>query len=226
MPKAESVYQFKIVLRDVSPMVWRRILVRSDTTIAELHHIIQVVMDWDNDFLHRFHIHGKDYGVADVGGISFADNPHEVRLERFRLRPDEHFLYEYNFFDSWTFDVRLEQVLPLEPKQSYPRCTGGQRAAPPEDCGGPLAYAEHPPDFWPQSAVDDLHTVSEMMKRLLDVYEDERSDSPAKPLRVCDVVDTEVLAEALERLKERDRLERGTLDRRGINAALHAQSLM
>ena len=220
MPEEESAYQLKIVLRGVSPMIWRRVLVRSDTTIAELHHIIQTVMGWDDWHLHRFHIHGKDYGIAYIGGISFADDPHEVRLERFRLRPGERFLYEYNFFDFWEFDLRLEQILPLEPKRQYPTCIGGRHAAPPEDCGGPPAYAEHPPDFWPQEAVNDLHTVSEMMKRLLDVHEDERLDPPAEPLRVRDVIDTEALSDALERLKERDRLERGTLDRHSINAAL------
>lgn len=213
------MYQLKIVLRDVSPMVWRRVLVRSDTSIAELHHIIQTVMGWDNLYLHRFHIHGKDYGIAYVGGISFADNPHEVRLERFRLRPGERFLYEYNFFDFWAFEVRLEQVLPLKQKWQCPTCSGGRRAAPAEDCGGPLAYAEHPPNFWPQRAVADLHTVSEMMRRLLAVHEDERLDPTAEPLRVCDVIDTESLSKALERLKARDRLERGTLDRRSINTA-------
>lgn len=114
MPEAKSVYQLKMVLRDVSPMVWRRVLVRSDTTIASLHHIIQTVMGWDNLYLHRFHIHGKDYGIAYVGGISFADNPHEVRLERFRLRPGERFLYEYNFFDFWAFEVRLEQLKAID----------------------------------------------------------------------------------------------------------------
>ena len=32
------VYQFKVVLRDVSPMVWRRLLLRSDQSIADLHY--------------------------------------------------------------------------------------------------------------------------------------------------------------------------------------------
>jgi hypothetical protein len=39
-----SVYQFKIVLRGVSPMVWRRLLLRSDHNIADLHYAIQISM--------------------------------------------------------------------------------------------------------------------------------------------------------------------------------------
>ena len=67
-PMAESgevcVYQFKVVLRGVSPMIWRRILLRSDQTVADLHYTIQIAMGWSDSHLNRFHIHGKDYGVA------------------------------------------------------------------------------------------------------------------------------------------------------------------
>jgi len=35
--KPPEVYQFRIVLCGISPMIWRRVLVGSDITIAELH---------------------------------------------------------------------------------------------------------------------------------------------------------------------------------------------
>jgi hypothetical protein len=63
-----------------------------------------------------------------------------VRLADFQFRPDEWFLYEYDFGDGWQHVVRVERRLPLEPRRTYPVCVGGQRAAPPEDCGGPGAF--------------------------------------------------------------------------------------
>jgi hypothetical protein len=60
-------YQLKIHLLGISPQISRRGLVRVDTTLAELHHIFQVVMGWENWHLHRFHLWGKDYGLSYAG---------------------------------------------------------------------------------------------------------------------------------------------------------------
>jgi Plasmid pRiA4b ORF-3-like protein len=57
-----------------------------------------------------------------------------------RFRRNERFAYEYDFHDLWRHEIRLEQILPFEPVLPYPRCTGGARATPPEDCGGPQAF--------------------------------------------------------------------------------------
>lgn len=45
-------------------MIWRRLQVPGNTSLAQLHHIIQISYGWDDDYLHRFHIYGKDYGIA------------------------------------------------------------------------------------------------------------------------------------------------------------------
>jgi len=79
-PAAPVVYQLKVVRRGVSPMIWRRLLVRSDSTIADLHTTLQLVMGWSDKHLHRFVLHGKDYGSSQIGGIGFSDDPHQVQL--------------------------------------------------------------------------------------------------------------------------------------------------
>jgi hypothetical protein len=74
--------------------------------------------------------------------MSFADNPEQVPLAALGFRTRERFLYEYDFGDAWLHEVRIEKRLPLDPKRTYPVCTDGKHAAPPEDCGGALAYMQ------------------------------------------------------------------------------------
>src|ERR1700681_4479815 len=106
-----NVYQLRLVLCGISPMIWRRLLVVSETSVAQLHEYIQIAFDWKGEHLHRFRIHGKDYGISYSGGIGFDDNPHRVPLTRFRLHPRESFRYEYNFTSNWRVDIRLEESL-------------------------------------------------------------------------------------------------------------------
>ena len=134
------IYQLKISLLGISPMIWRRLLVPGSTRIAELHHIIQIAMGWSDYHLHRFRIYAKEYGISYIGGISFSDNPHEVRLADFGFQAGDRFEYEYDFGDSWLHELRVEKIISPEPKKTYPLCLDGKRACPPEDCGGAWQY--------------------------------------------------------------------------------------
>lgn len=138
-PPVEA-YQFRIYLREISPAIWRRLLVRSDSNIADLYYTVQIAMGWSDFHLHQFVIRGKRYGISRLGCTEFRDVPEQIRLGDFHFRLGERFLYEYDFGDLWQHEIRLEKVLPLEPKHTYPRCIGGARQAPPEDCGGPWAF--------------------------------------------------------------------------------------
>src|SRR5208337_2919737 len=170
-PERLCVYQFKVVLRGISPMIWRRLLLRSDHSMADLHYTIQIAMGWTNSHLHRFHIHGKDYGVAHEGGLTFSDDPERVLLGQFGFRLRERFLYEYDFYDLWQHDVRLEEVLPLNSKRVLPVCTGGQRLAPPEDCGGARIYMEERAPrwrtWWETLPREDLRRMAEAVQCFL-----------------------------------------------------------
>jgi hypothetical protein len=59
-PRASSpaIYQLRAVLCGVSPPVWRRLLLASDTSLAELHEILQRAFACSDDHLHRFLIDG------------------------------------------------------------------------------------------------------------------------------------------------------------------------
>lgn len=120
-----TVYAIKIALRDISPMIWRRLRVPGSTSIADLHYIIQIAMGWDDEYLHCFHIYGKDYGIAYEDGMNFSDNPHNVTLDGFTFDTSDRFTYCYNFYDHWLCDIRIEDIQ-LNTKLRVPKCTGGQ----------------------------------------------------------------------------------------------------
>jgi len=99
-------------------MIWRRLWVRSDSTIVNLHHCLQIVMNWADGHLHHFLIRGKRYGVEPSGAFGFRDDASQVRLDRFDFRPKEKFSYSYNYYDDWQLEIRLEARRPLEVKKS------------------------------------------------------------------------------------------------------------
>jgi hypothetical protein len=205
-----QIYQLRITLRDVSPLVWRRVLVRSDTTIAQLHDVLQITMGWEDAHLHQFLIHGKSYGVYHEGGITFVDNPGRVRLSDFRLRTGERFIYEYDFGDWWRHDIRFEQVLPRD-ERCYPVCTGGHGACPPEDCGGPAGYVaflrEH--RLWAPS--DDVEEAMDLLTERLHAWQ----QGGPRPTE-----DDEEYVEALNRLGDWIAQMPEVFRRRAVNATL------
>ncbi|MCB0139605.1 MAG: plasmid pRiA4b ORF-3 family protein [Caldilineaceae bacterium] len=168
-----EIYQLRVYLREISSMIWRRFLVRSDNTIADLHHTLQIAMGWEDAHLHEFIIRGKRYGISWLGGIVFSDNAHQVQLSDLRLRVNERFLYEYDFYDQWQHEIRLEKQLPFDPAKSYPVCTGGARAAPPEDCGGPWAYLE----------LKQKYNEWHIAQRILEIYEEGSSGEYREELK-------------------------------------------
>src|SRR5665213_1150617 len=133
-PEAQ-IYQLRAVLRGISPLIWRRLLVRSDSTVAQLHEVLQVAFGWGDEHLNRFEIRGREYAVYRHGGGMIGTDATGVRLDGLKLRRLERFTYEYDFGDSWIHDLRLEATLPADPRKAYPVCVAGKCAAPPEDCG-------------------------------------------------------------------------------------------
>ena len=132
-----AIYQLRVVLRGVSPLVWRRLLVASDTRLAELHATLQHAFAWSDEHLHRFLIHGTAYGAPRLSGIAFRDDARRVPLSRFRLHRGERFRYEYDFTADWNLDLRLERVLPLDPKRALPPAPAEAGRRRPEAARGP-----------------------------------------------------------------------------------------
>lgn len=132
------VHDLKVTLRYWRPAIWRRVLVPSDFSLNKLHRVLQIAMGWTNSHLHRFEIDKISYSdpfpdlMDDVG---FVDE-RRVTLFAVAPKPRKRFLYEYDFGDGWLHDIRVEGVTTRQPGATYPICTDGARACPPEDVGG------------------------------------------------------------------------------------------
>ena len=146
MAKSRALYQLKITLRDIHPPIWRRIQVWEDTTLAQLHTILQIVMGWEDYHLHEFVIGRRLYSVPapddDMNERKVVDESH-VPLGEVVPRVGTKFAYLYDFGDSWEHDLILEAILLPETTAQYPTCIGGERRTPPEDVGGITGYEEY-----------------------------------------------------------------------------------
>jgi Plasmid pRiA4b ORF-3-like protein len=206
-----SVYQFRVVLQGISPLIWRRLLIRSDMSLATLHTTLQVVFAWSDVHLHSFRIHGKEYGSARPGSPGFDGDARHTPLAALRLHRGEHFSYIYNFIDHWVCEVRLEAILPVDSRRRYPVCTGGKRAAPPEDCGGTWAYLQQVDQH--HIPLEAMATIATALERLL------KADGQTTIRQV--IGDRDAFQEAVTQLDAYLQFRPEHVNRRQINVQLH-----
>jgi hypothetical protein len=142
----QDVYQLKVTLRFTKPPIWRRLLVPATLTLAQLHDVLQIAMGWDNSHLHDFNIGRRRFGTPEPADHPFmgmepvVESERRTRLFDVLQNPKAKLNYTYDFGDGWEHSIVLEKKLAMAPEASYPVCTGGQLACPPEDCGGVPGY--------------------------------------------------------------------------------------
>ena len=134
----QLIYQLKVSLIGIKPPIWRRIQVTGDTTLDVLHGILQIAMGWFGEHLYDFEVHGTSYGDPSV--LDDIIDEKTVNLAQLISLEKEKFRYVYDFGDYWKHDILVEKILPVEDGTHYPACIDGNRACPPEDCGGHFGY--------------------------------------------------------------------------------------
>ena len=132
-------YELKVVLKNIEPPIWREVTVPEDTILHQLHQMLQVVMGWTNSHLYLFDVGGRMYGEPSAEWEFEVRDSTRTTLEEIVSHNSPSFLYEYDLGDSWMHEITVQRTVE-DAAEGRPRCTGGARACPPEDCGGPGGY--------------------------------------------------------------------------------------
>jgi len=142
MPR-RKVLRLHISLLNLEPQIWREVLVPPDLTLGNLHAVIQIVMGWEDAHLHAFW-HGKQryasYQEMQLGDEDGSESEDEHEVGELLKRRGSRLRYEYDFGDSWEHEIVRLGVEKVDEDHPLTFCVAGERAGPPEDCGGVWRY--------------------------------------------------------------------------------------
>lgn len=136
---AGSHMQLKVELLEMTPSIWRRLVVPADIALDVLHEVLQIAFGWKDSHLHDFHAGDVRFGMVDVDDELLSVDERAAPLGAI-ARVGSSLIYRYDFGDRWEHEITIESI--VEPTRAPLRveCRDGARACPPEDCGGVPGY--------------------------------------------------------------------------------------
>lgn len=120
--------------------------------------MFQAVMGWTNSHLHSFTIGDQLFGVQldDDSDEDLDETEYTVSIA---LHGGvQRFVYHYDFGDSWTHDVVVEDLTWSPSVLKHGVCLDGAGACPPEDVGGTSGY-----ERFLEALADPLHEEHDSM---------------------------------------------------------------
>ena len=147
-PPTQLTLQLLVELDEVTPTVWRRILVPTGIRMGRrLHDMIQAAMGWTNSHLHAYTVGNTRIGMCfDEHPEGEIDEQTVTVLQA--LLADRRLRYEYDFGDGWGHTVTIEAGYRTPHALKFAICLSGENACPPEDSGGPGGFAYLPSRHW------------------------------------------------------------------------------
>jgi hypothetical protein len=138
---SKTAFQLRISLMEVTPTIWRRLLVPGEVKLSRLHTIFRAAMGWEDHHLHYFEIDSVRHGSPDPDWENYDIDEETVRL-RDLVSGRARCFHEHDFGDSWRHEVVVESMDPVPAILKFAVCVDGRRACPPEDCGGTGGYQD------------------------------------------------------------------------------------
>ena len=138
-------YTLRVTLKDIKPSIYRKFVVPSNISLRGLSELIADLMGWTHSHLDQFRV-GRTYYMPSYqmehDPFSCGEAQEDYALSDVLSEKGKSIEWEYDFGDSWRHEVKLSSIGEYEkgePKVSFVK---GERACPPEDCGGVWGYAE------------------------------------------------------------------------------------
>lgn len=156
----------RAVLKDVSPIVARVIVVPDHLEIQEMHDVFLSLLGWTQDLGFIVRIRAQEFN-------SFRRKTRGKRLRDFELRRQEKFLYICDTLDLWEWEIRVLDVEPVDGEDVNIVCLKGRGAAPPEHCGGPRGYRLMLRRQAAGAELSDPNFIAESVQLLSNVYPDD-----------------------------------------------------
>ncbi|MDR3109333.1 MAG: plasmid pRiA4b ORF-3 family protein [Planctomycetaceae bacterium] len=159
LPIGEAqLYTMKITLLGIDPPIWRRFVMPTFLKLDHASVFLQSFMGWKNKHAYSFTINGYCFeplalnlieeGEDDIRNLDIDTslkshgiyNPGDYELCQL-IKKGSKFYYEYDFDSGWKHEIVVENMEYKHPKDPY-YCISGERACPPEDCGGVDGYKQ------------------------------------------------------------------------------------
>ena len=136
-PADPALLVLTIDLDHVTPRVWRRVAIPSNTALDQVHRMIQDAMGWYDERPYAF---GNDeYTIVDSRSVSGGIRADAERLVSIATEDGDQFSYTYGLGDEWTHTVTLDEARPRDPGDVF-TVLDGAGPCPPEDIGGACSY--------------------------------------------------------------------------------------
>ena len=128
-----------------NPIISRTIEIRSDQTLATLHHAIFSAFDREDEHMYEFQIGGnspydpntKRYGLSmafmnELDENQYAGDVSKTTIGSLNLKLNQPFGYWFDFGDDWRHQINVMDIKKAKPKKQYPIVTQRTGTSPPQ----------------------------------------------------------------------------------------------
>ena len=116
----KKAYVFRVALSDDNE-IYSDILIRADQTFEDLHEIIFEAFNRAEEHLYSFDIGGTQVSSPDCELDDDELDASETKLEEISFEVGDGFGYLFDFGDEWEHDISVKKIIPLDPKEKYPK---------------------------------------------------------------------------------------------------------